>query len=288
MRITTSLEYQNLGSNIETSLQALNTVQSQISSGKKLQTFSDDAAGASQSLALRSALGDNAQYQRNAASATAFLTATQGALSSATSVVQSARQIAVAGANSTQTPDSLAALGDQVDGIIQQLSQAANTQSEGRYIFGGTNTTTAPYDSTQTYLGNTGAISSALGPGQSVQINTPGSTAFGPAFTALQSLKTDLAAGDATAVSGDIGKVDTALSALNTASATAGAKANQATAATQNLTRAQSDYQTGISNIEDVDLAQAYVQLQSATNVYQASLSTVAKASQYSLADYLH
>ena len=288
MRITTSLEYQNLDSNIETSLQTLNTVQSQISSGKKLQTFSDDAAGASQSLVLRSALGDNAQYQRNAASATAFLSATQGALATATSVVQSARQIAVAGANSIQTPDSLAALGDQVDGIVQQLTQAANTQSQGRYIFGGTTTTTAPYDSTQTYQGNTGAIASTLGPGQSVQINTPGSTAFGPAFTALQSLKTDLAAGDATAVSGDIGKVDTALSALSDASATAGAKANQATAATQNLTRAQSDYQTGISTIEDVDLAQAYVQLQSATNVYQASLSTVAKASQYSLADYLH
>lgn len=288
MRITTSQEYQNLNTNIESSLQALNTVQSQISSGKKLQTFSDDAAGASQSLVLRSALGDNAQYQRNAASATAFLTATQGALATAAGVVQSARQIAVAGANSTQTPDSLAALGDQVDGIIQQLAQAANTQSQGRYIFGGTATTTAPYDSTQTYQGNTGAISSTLGPGRSVQINTPGSAAFGPAFTALQSLKTDLAAGDAKAVSGDIGKVDTALSALNNASATAGAKANQATAATQNLTRAQSDYQTSISNIEDVDLAQAYVQLQSATNVYQASLSTVAKASQYSLADFLH
>ena len=288
MRITTSLEYQNLDSHIESSLQTLSTVQSQISSGKKLQTFSDDAAGASQSLALRSALGDNAQYQRNATSATAFLTATQGALATATSVVQSARQIAVAGANSTQTPDSLAALGDQVDGIVQQLTQAANTQSEGRYIFGGTNTTAAPYDSTQTYHGNTQAISSLLGPGHSVQINTPGSAVFGPAFTALQSLKTDLAAGDATAVSGDIGKVDTARSALNGASATAGAKANQATAATQNLTRAQSDYQTGISNIEDVDLAQAYVQLQSATNVYQASLSTVAKASQYSLADFLH
>ena len=40
--------------------------------------------------------------------------------------------------------------------------------------------------------------------------------------------------------------------------------------------------------IEDVDLATAYVQLQSATNIYQASLSTTAKAFQYSLADFLH
>ncbi|MGI4791424.1 MAG: flagellar hook-associated protein FlgL [Janthinobacterium lividum] len=288
MRITTSLEYQNLGANINTSLEALTTVQSQISSGKQLQTFSDDPAGAAQALVLRSALGDNAQYQRNATAATTFLTASEGALSSATSVVNSMRQVAVEGANSTQTPDSLAALGDQVDGAIQQLTQEANTQVQGRYLFGGTNTTTAPYDSTQTYQGNTSAINSQLGPNSSVQINTIGSTAFGPAFTALQSLKADLAAGDATAISGDIGKVDTALSALDGASATAGSKANLATAATAQLTRVQSEYQSADSDIENVDLAQAAVQLQSATNVYQASLAATAKAFQYSLSDFLH
>ena len=288
MRITTSLQYQTLAANIDTSLQSLTTVQSELSTGKKLQTYSDDPEGASQSLVLRSALGDNAQYQRDAAAATSFLTASQGALAGATSVVESARTIAVAGANSTQTPDSLAALGDQVDGAIQQLTQEANTQSNGRYLFGGTRTTAPPYDATQTYQGNTSAINSTLGPGNSVQINTVGSTAFGPAFTALQSLKTDLAAGDPTVISGDIGKIDTALSALNTASATAGAKANQATAATTQLTRVQSEYQSAVSNIENVDLAQAYVQLQSAQNVYQASLSATAKAFQYSLTDFLH
>jgi len=288
MRITTSLRYQNLSSNIESSLEALNTVQSQISSGKKLQTFSDDAAGASQSLVLRSALGDTAQYQRDATAATQFLTATEGALSGASGILQSVRQLAVAGANSTQTPDTLTALGSQVDGAIQQLTQVANTQTGGRYLFGGTKTTTPPYDANQTYQGNSQAVSSVIGPNISIQINTPGSSAFSPAFTALQNLKTHLAAGNSAAISNDIGAVDTALSALNTASASAGVKANQATAATQQLNRAQGDTESAISDIENVDLAQAYVQFQSATNIYQASLSTTAKAFQYSLADYLH
>ena len=288
MRITTSLRYQTLSSNVEHSLEALNTVQSQISSGKKLQTFSDDAAGASQSLVLRSALGDNAQYQRDATAATQFLTATEGALSGASGIIQSARQLAVAGANSTQTPDTLAALGSQVDGAIRQLTSAANTQAGGRYLFGGTKTTTPPYDAAQTYQGNTQAITAVIGPNVSIQTNTIGSSAFGPAFAALQSLKTHLAAGDSVAISGDIGAVDTALSALNTASASAGVTANQATAATQQLTRAEGDINSAISDIENVDLAQAYVQYQSANNIYQAALSTTAKAFQYSLADYLH
>ncbi len=288
MRITNSLQYQNQTHNIESSLENLSTVQSQISSGKKLQSFADDPAGAAQSLALRSALSDNSQYSRDALSATSFLTATQSALSSASSAVQSARQIAVAGANSTQTPDSLAALGTQVDNILQQLTQTANNQAGGRYLFGGTATTTAPFDAAQTYIGNAQALTSTIGPGHTLQINTVGSAVFGPAFTALKALKADLASGNAVAVSGDIGKVDTALSALNTASASAGSRANQAATATQNLTRAQGEYESNLSGIEDVDLAQAYVQLQSATNVYQASLSTTAKAYQYSLADFLH
>jgi len=288
MRITDSLRYGGLQTNIETSLENLNTVQSQISTGKKLTTFSDDPAGASQSVSLRSALIDNTQYQRDADQARAFLSAGDSALSSATSLIQSARQIAVQGANSDQTPQSLAALSSQVDGIVSQLTQIANSDLHGKYLFGGTSTKTAPYDATQTYQGNTNAVSATLGPNYSLTLNTPGSVAFGPAFTALQSLKADLTAGNVTAISADIAQTDTALSAISTARATTGAKLNEVTAVTQRLTRSQTEYSDAVSKIEDVDLATAYVQLQSAQNVYQASLSTTAKAFQYSLADFLH
>ncbi len=144
MRITNSLQYTSLQTNIETSLGELNTVQRQISTGKKLTDFSDDPSGASQSLALRSALADNSQYQRDADSAKSYLSAADGALLSVSTVVQSARQIAVQGANSSQSPDSLKALSSQVDGIIQQVTQLANTDLHGTYLFGGTQTKTPP------------------------------------------------------------------------------------------------------------------------------------------------
>ena len=288
MRITDNLRFGGLQSNIETSLETLNTVQNQISTGKKLTTFADDPAGASQSLALHSALIDNNQYQRDATQASAFLSASDSALSSATSLIQSARQIAVQGANSDQTPESFAALSSQVDGLTSQLTQIANSDLHGKYLFGGTKTTTQPYDATQTYTGNTGAVTATLGPNYSLTLNTPGSTAFGPAFTALQSLKADLTSGNVTAISADIAGADAALSAVSTARATIGAKINQVTTVTQQLTRSQNEYNDSVSGIEDVNLATAYVQLQSAQNVYQASLETTAKAFQYSLADFLH
>lgn len=288
MRITNRLTYDNLQQNIGTSLENLNQVQRSIATGKKLTTFSDDPAGASQALADRSALADNAQYQRDADQAKLLLSTSDSALSSASDIIRSARTLAVQGANSAQTPDQFAALGTQVDGLIQQLTQVANTDLHGKYVFGGTQTNVPPFDAAQTYHGNAGALTATIGPGYQVTLNQPGSTVFGAAFTALQTLKTDLAAGNVTAISSDIGQVDKGITAISTARASVGTKINEVTSAGERLTRAQNEYQDAISKIEDVDLSQAYVQLQSAQNIYQASLSTTAKAFQYSLTDYLH
>ena len=294
MRITNSLQYGNLQQNIETSLENLNTVQEQISTGKKLTNFADDPAGASQSLSLHSALADNTQYQRDADSAKSYLSAADSALSSVSTIIQSARQIALQGANSSQSPDSLNALSSQVDGIIQQVTQLANTDLHGTYLFGGTQTKTPPFDAAQNYQGNSQPLSAGIGPGYSIQTSAVGSAVFGPAFAALQSLKqhlSDAAAGNAGAlgsISADITQIDGGLTAISSAQATIGAKSDEVDTVKQQLTRAQTGYEASISNIEDVDLASAYVQLQSAQNVYQASLATTAKATQYSLTDYLH
>ena len=294
MRITNSLQYGNLQQNVENSLEKLNTIQGQIATGKKLTKFSDDPAGASQSLSLRSAAADNTQYQRDADSAKSYLSAADSALSSVNTIMQTVRQIALQGANGTQSSDSLAALSSQVDGIIQQVTQLANTDLHGTYLFGGTQTKTPPFDTAQNYQGNAQPLTAGIGPGYSIQTSTAGGAVFGPAFTALQSLKQHLSAaaagtpGAQAGISADIARVDAGLTAISTAQATIGAKGSQVDAVKQQLTRAQTGYQDSISNIEDVDLATAYVQLQSAQNIYQASLSTTAKAFQYSLADYLH
>ena len=294
MRVTTSLTYDRLKQNIDTSLSNLNNVQSEISTGKKLTSFSDDPAGASESLSIRSALADNAQYQRDAISAKSYLSAADSSLTSATNIVRSARQIALSGANSVQSTDSYKALSDQVNGLVQQLTQVANTDLHGTYLFGGTQTKTAPFDATQTYQGNTQPLNATIGPGYTISTSSVGSDVFGAAFSALQSLTQHLAAaaaGDPTAaasISNDLSGVDSGLTAISTGQAIVGSRINEVDAVTQRLSLSQQQYQDSISSIEEVDLATAYVQLQSATNVYQASLATTSKAFQYSLADYLH
>ena len=288
MRVTDSLKYDTLSANVETSLSNLNAVQQQISTGKQLTTFSDDPAGASQSLALRSALADNAQYQRDSDQANSFLSASDSALSSATDIIQSARPDRRAGREFRPVagqflrprkpggrPDSAAHAGCQHRPARQiHFWRHADDQSALR----------CHADLWRQHAGNHGDHWAKLcAPDQHARQH-----GFRPAFTALKTLKTDLTAGNVANISADIAQVDSGLSAISTARATIGAKADEVTAVSQRLTRAQNEYQDGVSKIEDVNLATAYVQLQSAQNVYQASLATTSKAFQYSLSDYLH
>lgn len=293
MHVTDSQRMNGLLRNIQTSLDNLGAVQSEISTGKKLNNLSDDPIGGSQTLSLRASLVDNAQYQRNTDEAKSFLSATDSVLGNASDVMISARQIAVQGANGTLSPEGQASLAEQVNGLIRQLTQIANSDIHGKYLFGGTKTQSTPFvtpagsDPTPTYMGDGGSVTATVGKNDSLPLNSAGDATFGSAFAALQTLRNNLTAGDQAAVSASITEVDKGLTTVNTYRANAGAKTNEVDGIKQSLTRAQGDYEQAVSNVEDVDLAKAYVQLQSAQNVYQASLVTTARAFQHSLMDYL-
>ena len=291
MRITDSLIASGLQQNIQTSLSALNTVTSQISTGKSLTQPSDNPTGTAEDLSVREALLGNTQYESDANGASSFLSASGGALSNVNTLLDSVNQIAVQGANGgALSQESLNSLANQVDSAVQQLTQIANTSVAGKYVFGGTQTQAPPYTGTPpVYGGNEGAVTATIGPGVSVTLNSPGAnqSLFTDTFSTLEALKSHLAAGDSAAVSSDITAIQQRISVTSAASADIGNKTNQVTAAKQNLQRLDTEYQDTQSNIENTDLAQAYVQLQSAQNTYQASLVVVSKAYQYTLATYL-
>ncbi len=291
MRITDNLLSSSLQGNVQNSLSNLTTITQEISTGKSLNSPSDNPAGTAQDLTLREALLGDTQYESDANQAQSVLSASSTALSSVNSILDQVNQIAVQGANTgAQGQQSLNTLAAQVDGSIQQLAQLANTSVAGKYVFGGTQTGTPPYSgSPPVYGGDEGALTATLGPNSTLTLNSPGSNGslFTDTFSTLQTLKTDLLAGNTTAISADITAVQGRITATSEADAAIGAKVNQVTAAQQNLQKLDTEYQTTQSNIENTDLATAYVQLQSAQNVYQASLVTVQDAYKYSLSTLL-
>jgi len=292
MQVTDSYLTSFLSSAVNNSSNALDKVQQELSTGLAISQPSDNPVGTNQILNLNDSLSNIAQYQTDGTSASNYLSYTDSQLQSVQNLVTQARTIAVAAASSgTESTQDLAADSTQIASIITQVTNLANSQLTGNYIFSGTQTSTQPYtpgDTTYTYNGNSGAITSTVGPSTQVQINTPGSQVFAPIFTALQSLQTDITSGNTSNISTvDIGNFDAANNTLDQVRANIGSTLDQITNIASNLSTATGDLQNQLSSVQDVDIATVYTQLQTDQNVYQASLEATAETFKYSLADFI-
>jgi flagellar hook-associated protein 3 len=117
----------------------------QITSTVRVSQASDDPAAIASILATQSDIDRTTQTQTNLQQVATVASSADGALSSAASLLDQLRSLAAQGANSSATAATRATLGEQVKAIEEQLVSIANTQVQGRYIFGGDDPNTQPY-----------------------------------------------------------------------------------------------------------------------------------------------
>ncbi len=120
-------------------------VQDQMSAGKLINRFSDDSIGASAISVLQARLARGEQRLQNLKQADGTLGVLDGAVGDAGSLVDEARTIAsdqIGATSDTATRNAQAVV---VDGLIRQMFQLANRQTNGLYIFGGSTPTRRPF-----------------------------------------------------------------------------------------------------------------------------------------------
>jgi flagellar hook-associated protein 3 FlgL len=126
--------------------------QQQITTGKKFQTASEDPIGAVRAQGLDRTLADNAQYGRNSDIIQSRLNYEEQSLADSTSLLQSVRDLALQGSNSTLGAEERRMLANDVQQHLAGLLDIANRDdSNGEYLFSGTSTSTKPFA-----LGTTG------------------------------------------------------------------------------------------------------------------------------------
>jgi flagellar hook-associated protein 3 FlgL len=124
----------------------LANTQTQITTGKKFQSASEDPIGAVRASGLDRKLADNAQYERNSNIIKSRLSYAEQTLGDITSVLQSARDSALAGANATLGQSERKMIANQVRQNLAALMDMANRQDgNGEYLFAGTSTATRPF-----------------------------------------------------------------------------------------------------------------------------------------------
>ena len=124
----------------------LNRTQQQLATGKNVLSPADDPAAATQLLTLSSLKAKNEQYDRNVAAAQNELELQESVLASSGNVLQRVRELVIQANNATQSNQSRAAIGDEINNLADELLQLANTKNaSGEYVFSGYNSRTPAF-----------------------------------------------------------------------------------------------------------------------------------------------
>lgn len=295
MRITETMLTDSALSGIRGNLQRLETVERQLSTGKRLSLPSDDPPAVARAMTYRANISAGDQYLRNMDAATAWLNASDDTLGSVGQSLQRARELAVQGANDTLDPADRTAVANELNELLHHIVMLGNSKLRGQRLFAGLKTDADPFaevggnnPTSVTYTGDAGQMQREIDVGATVPINTPGSTAFPAVFSALITLRDDVQAGRSSTVGGaDLTALDAAIDGVLVARSDIGAKTNRIAAAQDRQYLVQEGLKSLLSKAEDTDIAEATTEFSLADTVYKAALMSAGKAIQPSLLDYL-
>ncbi|MBV8716336.1 MAG: flagellar hook-associated protein FlgL [Chloroflexi bacterium] len=293
MRITQTMLTQTTLNNIENNMTRIDQLEGQVTSGTRISKPSDDPIGAARALGFQESVDQSTQYLANIDQASGWLNATDSALAGVTDAIQRARELAVQAANGTLSASDRGTIATEVTQLQAQVLGQAQAKHGASFLFAGTKSdqpgflNANPSATPGSYQGNHGSVLRQVAPGQTVAVNVDPTTTFDPVFTAINNLQTGLTTNNQTAISNSINDLDTALTSVMGQRATVGAMTNRLDTLQQQMSSIQVNMTGLLSNVKDVDMAQAITQFSMAQSVYQASLSAGAKAMQPSLLDYL-
>jgi flagellar hook-associated protein 3 FlgL len=267
----------------------------EIASGRSVNQPSDNPTAAALLVDNNDQATFNSGYLQTLSSVQGQLSTGDSTLSSVVTALQRAISLGVEGANGTLSDSDRAAVADELQGIQSQLVSLANTSYQGRYVFAGTNTNTAPYVVDNTvpsgvrYVGNSGVNQVSIGSGYKLTVNQPGSQLFSApgndVFLSINNLIQALQTN--TGIDTAVSSVSAAYSCLSGQRVFYGNAMNQAQSETTYLNTAQLQISQQQNTLAGADLATAATNLTQLETDSQATLAAISKYSQMSLFDYL-
>lgn len=280
--------------------QKLQTAQTELTTGLKINNVSDAPSEIADLWQLNSELSQTNQTDTNLGQVQTEVNTAESALESAVTLVDQAETYGAQGASDTTSANSRQDLANQLGSILQQLVAIANTTVQGRYIFAGDADQTTPYslDLTQS-----SPVSAYQGTASTREILGPDGTTFPVALTAQQifdssnaqtnvfnsivTLMQGLQANNDTQITGAMADLQGSGTYLNQQLAFYGNAQDQLQGALtfgQNYT---TQLQTQLAGVQDANEAEDITNMTQAQTQLQAALGSEAKLPQTTLFDFL-
>ena len=293
-RVTQSMLTDRSLTRLQGGLTRLAEIQEQLSTGRVLNRPSDNPADAGAAMRLRSAVGAQQQYARNAEDGIGWLDTLDATLRTSGDAVRRARELAQQGANASAGPQAREALATEIDQIRAGLLSTANATYLDRPVLGGTTAGRTAFTETAgvvTFSGDANPVNRTVADGAVVDVAMAGPAAFGAdgdnVFDHLGALSTALRSGDVAGIRTGLDALKADGERLVVARADVGARTALVEQAALRAGDTELSLTNSLAGIESADLPRTMVELRMQEVAYQAALSATARVLQPSLVDFL-
>ncbi|MFC5930074.1 flagellar hook-associated protein FlgL [Cryobacterium melibiosiphilum] len=295
--MTSQTQMRDAQRNLQTNMANLAKLQEQASSLKAISRASDNPTAAASAMAVRTEQSAVAQYSRNAENGNNWLTTIDGALDTASSLMNKVRDLTVQGANDgALSATAKEAIAVELEGLKEELLTTANTTFVGRTVFAGNSDAGAAVTATQddagawTYTSHSGgSVERRVGGSNTVRVDADGSAVFGDGadsvFALIDTIASELRGG--TNIGGNLDALDSRMSAMIEQRSVGGARQANLERAQEALMTKAGTLESTRSGLEDLDLGQAILDLTLQETTYQAALAVTARVLQPTLMDFL-
>ena len=315
MRVTNKMLSNNFLRDMRSNLNNMNKLQGQMSSGKEIRKPSDDPFKASRIMQMYSDIDANKQYKSNIKDSINWLDTTDTALGQVGNVVGRIEELLVSAGNGAYGVNERTAIKDEINQRIGEISQILNTSFDGKYVFGGTNGTIKPVETT-TVDKNTLLVCDTsnanlkeklfveVSQGVTMDYNINAAQILNYSEDPTQNLMkllsgitTHLDAKDPTdpnyasdikaLTSTDLAGIKGVMTNVLKLRSEVGAKQNRMESAESRNVDLNFNMMEILSRTEDIDITEKTMEYATMQTIYMASLQTSAKVLQPSLLDYL-
>ncbi|MCX2691046.1 flagellin domain-containing protein [Pseudomonas sp. DCB_CB] len=265
---TTSLGVQK---NLNRASDALATSMTRLSSGLKINSAKDDAAGLQIATRMTSQIRGQTMAIKNANDAISIAQTAEGAMQEQTNILQRMRELAVQARNDSNTEDDRDALDKEFQSMLKEIDRiAASTQLNDKSLLDGSSTAVLTFQ-----------VGSKTGSDNQITITL---TDAMDSTGALSALASKAITGDDSQIeanfAGAMSAIDDALKNINSTRADLGAVQNRLTTTINNLQNINENAEAARGRVQDTDFAAETAQLTKQQTLQQASTAVLAQANQ--------
>ncbi|MFW6386520.1 MAG: flagellin [Bacillota bacterium] len=267
MRINTNIAALNSYNQLTSTNKSMEKSLSRLSSGKRINSAADDAAGLAISEKMKGQVSGMAKAQRNSQDGISLIQTAEGALQETQSMLQRMRELSVQSANDTNTDEDRAELQKEVEQLSEQIDDIAkDTEFNTKTLMTGG------------YSSDGLKFQVGANEDQTIELTLDDMTASGLEVVAGSGEDIDIATqSDAESA---IETIDGALSGVSSERASLGATQNRLDHINNNLGVSEENLTAANSRIEDVDMSREMMSFTKSQILQQGGTAMMAQANQ--------